>query len=438
MELPYCNWEDEDWDTLIYAIKQNNCILMLGPDTAVEMVDGQPQLLTESLANQLAERLEPGTRKPLNPSDLAQVSQYYAIEKGRQSLEAKAASFYKEKQGLCSDLHRNLAALPFYFTISTTPDFMLINALKENNKEPVMNWYNFNGENPGMVQMGTIEKPLVFYLYGAVDEPESLMLTENDLLDFLVVLSSGKRPLPDNIRSELQDENKSFLFLGFGFRHWYLRILLHALQGGRKKSSRSFALEKFPPENTVELQHTVFFFKKCDYKIHIFKEDFNVFAAKLQERFGQRSPTVISRFEAAKVPEVFICHASEDKDHAAALYKKLEQAGIRPWLDKENLRGGDRWDNIINNTIEEIDYFVVLQSKNLQEKRIGYVNKEIRLALEREKKFRDLNFIIPVKIDESELLKKLDPFYTIDLTDTNNLKKLIDTIQRDFEKRKKR
>ena len=50
-------------------------------------------------------------------------------------------------------MHRDLAALPFYFTITTTPDSMLINALvenKENKKEPVSNWYNFNGENPGI------------------------------------------------------------------------------------------------------------------------------------------------------------------------------------------------------------------------------------------------------------------------------------------------
>jgi hypothetical protein len=439
MELPYCKWEDEDWDTLIYAINQNNCILMLGPDTAVEMVEGQPQLLTESLANQLAERLEPGTRKPLNPSDLAQVSQYYAIEKGRQSLEARAASFYKEKQGLCTDLHRNLAALPFYFTISTTPDFMLINALEENNKEPVINWYNFNGENPGMVQMGTVEKPLVFYLYGMVDEPGSLMLTENDLLDFLVVLSSGKRPLPDNIRSELQDENKSFLFLGFGFRHWYLRILLHVLQGGRKKSSRSFALEKFPPENIAELQRTAFFFKKNDYRIHILKIDFNGFAAQLRERFGQCLPTVISRFEAAKVPEVFICHASEDKDHAASLYKALEQAGIRPWLDKENLRGGDEWDRKIRDTIKKIDYFVVLQSQALANKTIGYVNREINIALDHQEEFQrgTTRFVIPVQIEPCPLREDLKHLQTIYLTDEANIKTLIDTIQRDFEKRKK-
>lgn len=434
------NWKKKDWDTLIYAINQNNCILMLGPDTAVETVDGQPRLLTESLTNQLVEELEPDTPKTFNPSDLAQVSQYYEEEIGRNSLETIAASFYKEKQGLCSDLHRNLAALPFYFTITTTPDSMLIHALKENNKEPVINWYNFNGENLGMVQMGTVEKPLVFYLYGAMDEPESLMLTENNLLDFLVALSSGKRPLPGNIRSELRDEKKIFLFLGFGFRHWYLRILLHVLQGPQTKSSRSFALEKFLPENNAELQSTAFFFKKKDYKIHIFKEDFNGFARQLKDRFEPCSPAAISRMEAAKKPEVFICHASEDKDYAAALYKKLEQAGIRPWLDKENLQGGDEWDRKIRDTIKQIDYFVVLQSQALANKTIGYVSREINIALDRQEEFQrgTTRFVIPVKIEPCPLRDDLKHLQTIDLIDEANVKTLIDTIQRDFEKRKKR
>ena len=440
MGMPYCDWEDENWEALIYAIKKNKCILMLGPDTAIEKVGGQPRLLTESLANQLAEKLKSETRKRINSNDLAQVSQYYAIEKGHNTLKVRAESFYKEKQDLCSDLHRDLAALPFYFTITTTPDAMLVNALEKNKKEPVINWYNFNGENPGMVQMGTVEKPLVFYLYGSVSEPESLMLTENDLLDFLVALSSEKWPLPNNIRSELKNGDKSFLFMGFGFKHWYLRILLHVLQGGNKKNSRSFALEKFPPDNTADLQRTVFFFKKSDYKIHIFKEDFNDFAAQLRERFGQCSPTVISRFEAANEPEVFICHASEDKDYAAALYEKLKHAGIRPWLDRENLRGGDEWDRKIRDTIKKVDYFAVLQTKELANKTIGYVNREINIALDRREEFQrgTTRFVIPVKIEPCPLREDLKRLQTIDLIDKANIKTLIDTIQRDFEKRKKR
>lgn len=432
LEMLNFDREEENWETLIYAIQQKNCILMLGPDAAVEEKDGQLHPLTEILANQLAERIEPEIKKKINPSDLAQVSQYYCMEKGRHSLEARVSSFYKTRQSLTGNLHRNLAALPFYFTITTTPDNMFGEALGKEEKVPVTERYHFNGDNPDMLEMGTVEKPLLFYLYGTVEEPGSLLLTETDLLDFLVALISRKRPLPDNMLSELHNENKSFLFLGFGFRHWYLRILLHVLQG-RNKGSHSFAMEQFIPENIAELQRTIFFFKKSDYKIEIFKKELNQFAEQLREKYEQSSPDFTRRVRDENAPEVFICHASEDKDHAASLYKTFEEAGIRPWLDKEKLRGGDDWNRCIEKTIKQIDYFVVLQSRALANKRIGYVNREINSAMDRKKEFRKgSRFIIPVKIEKCPLLEDVTDLQTVDLTDINNIKELTSTIKRDF------
>jgi hypothetical protein len=437
------NLEEEEWDTLIYSIRQGNCILMLGPDAAVEEVDGQTHLLTEILANQLAEKIDEETRGKINPSDLAQVSQYYSIERGRNSLEARASSFFYEREGMSTNLHRNLAALPFYFTITTTPDSMFLEALKKEGKEPMVERYHFNGDNPDIVGKGTREKPLLFYLYGTVSEPGSLLLTENDLLDFLVALISEKRPLPDNIRSELQDEHKSFLFLGFGLRHWYLRLLLHVLQG-RNKGSHSFAMEQFMPENAEELQRTIYFYKKSNYKINIFKGELNHFAGKLREKYLKQvskngtNGNGTKRVLDSGAPQVFICHASEDKDYAASLYKTLADAGIKPWLDKQNLRGGDDWNRQIEKTIQEIDYFVLLQSRALADKQIGYVNREINSALDRKKEFRrGSRFIIPVKIEECPLLEDVHDLQTIDLTDGGNVRELASTIKRDFARRRR-
>jgi hypothetical protein len=437
------DWDEENWDTLIYSIRQGNCILMLGPDAAVEEVDGQPHLLTEILANQLAEKIDTETREKINPSDLAQVSQYYSIERGRNSLEAKASSFFCERKGMNTNLHRNLAALPFYFTITTTPDNMLMEALEKEGKEPMIERYHFNGDNPDIVNMGSEEKPLLFYLYGTATDPGSLLLTENDLLDFLVVLISEKRPLPDNILSELHDEHKSFLFLGFGFRHWYLRLLLHVLQG-RNKGSHSFAMEQFMPENSDELQRTIYFYKKSNYKINIFKGELNHFAGQLREKYLKHVSKNSTNNNGTKhvldrnAPEVFICHASEDKDYASSLYKTLAETGIRPWLDKQNLRGGDDWNRQIEKTIQKIDYFVVLQSKALADKHIGYVNREINSALDRKKEFRKgSRFIIPVKIEECPLLEDMHDLQTIDLTNRGNIRELTSTIKRDFAQRRR-
>jgi hypothetical protein len=109
-------------------------------------------------------------------------------------------------------------------------------------------------------------------------------------------------------------------------------------------------------------------------------------------------------------------------------------------LDKENLRGGDEWDRKIRDTIKQIDYFVVLQSQALVNKTIGYVNREINIALDRQEEFQrgTTRFVIPVKIESCPLRQDLKHLQTIDLTDETNIKMLIDTIQRDFEKRKKR
>ena len=435
MQKTYCDWEDENWDTLIYSLHQNNCILMLGPDAATEEVNGRHRPLTEILANELAEKIDPGIKKELNPSDLAQVAQQYCMEKGRLDLEARVSAFFNARLNLTSDFHKNLAALPFYFIVTTTPDNMFPEALKKGGKEPAVEGYNFKGGTSGYIEMGTIENPLLFYLYGTVTEPASLLLTENDLLDFLVSLISKNPPLQDNIRSELQDESKSFLFLGFGFRHWYLRILLHVLQG-RRKGSRSFAMEQFTPESAVDLEQNAFFFKKNDYKIYIFKQELNRFAEQFRERFEQSSYTGFSRRNEVNAPKVFICHANEDKNYAAGLYNKLEKAGLRPWLDKEKLRGGDHWDKHIRRTIKQVDYFIVLQSKALAKKQIGYVNREINIALDRQEEFRRSTlFIIPVNIEECQRMEELEHLQTIDLTEEANMSKLITTIKRDFERR---
>jgi hypothetical protein len=34
------------------------------------------------------------------------------------------------------------------------------------------------------------------------------------------------------VTSRFSDRDTSFLFIGFGFRHWYMRILLHVLKAG--------------------------------------------------------------------------------------------------------------------------------------------------------------------------------------------------------------
>ena len=138
-----------------------------------------------------------------------------------------------------------------------------------------------------------------------------------------------------------------------------------------------------------------------------------------------------------KRPRVFLCHASENNAFASALYGQLKAAGLDPWLDKDNLRGGDLWDDMIQKVIKnEIDYFLVLQSKNLKNKVEGYVHKEIHDARERQKRFRPgIRFIIPLIIDGSGGLEELEDLHNIPIDSENKIEELIRVIESDYKKR---
>jgi hypothetical protein len=432
-------WDNDEWDILVRTVSRGNCILMLGPDASLEEINGTSRPLTEILASELAEKLETGDKSgKIDPSNLTQTAHYYCMEAGRNGLEAKVEAFCEKRADVTDDFHRDLAALPFYFTVTACPDRMFYNALREAGKKPVVTGYNFRGVNPAMVMMGTVEEPLLFNLYGTLRDSYSLVLTESDLLDFLVAVVSGNPPLPKNIVSELHAGNKSFLFLGFGFKHWYLRVLLHVLQGD-KKEAHSIALEQFP-QNVEEFEKTILFYEEQDCKINIYSRDMKAFVKELRERYEKMPGTAAEPAAKPKpegAPTVFICHASENKESARFLHEKLETAGIDCWLDKEDLRGGDDWDQVIKKAIEkEIDYVVILQSNDLAKKYDGYVNKEINMALDRQDEFkRGIRFVIPITIEECPLREELEHLHTVDLSG-GSVDELVKAIRRDQLKRK--
>ena len=56
-------------------------------------------------------------------------------------------------------------------------------------------------------------------------------------------------------------------------------------------------------------------------------------------------------------PTAFIGYAHEDLEAATRLYHDLKRAGIEPWLDKERLTGGQRWEAAIREAIGSSSFF---------------------------------------------------------------------------------
>lgn len=112
---------------------------------------------------------------------------------------------------------------------------------------------------------------------------------------------------------------------------------------------------------------------------------------------------------------VFLCHASQDKPVVRELYQRLlAEDWIEPWLDKENLLPGQDWDMEIEKAVEATDVVIVFLSKKSITKE-GYIQKEIAKALdEANKKPEGIIYIIPVRLEECEVPRRLSRWQWID------------------------
>src|SRR6516162_2844367 len=80
---------------------------------------------------------------------------------------------------------------------------------------------------------------------------------------------------------------------------------------------------------------------------------------------------------------VFLSYASEDAPAAQRIADGLRAAGIEVWFDREELRGGDAWDQKIRREIHECALFIPVVSANTTSRREGYFRFEWDLADQR-------------------------------------------------------
>ncbi|MDO8545193.1 MAG: TIR domain-containing protein [Opitutaceae bacterium] len=100
---------------------------------------------------------------------------------------------------------------------------------------------------------------------------------------------------------------------------------------------------------------------------------------------------------------VFLSYAREDTDAARRIAAALRAHGIEVWLDQDELRGGDAWDQKIRRQIKECALFVPLISANTHGRHEGYFRLEWKLAAERTHLMREgTPFLLPVLIDDTE------------------------------------
>jgi hypothetical protein len=145
--------------------------------------------------------------------------------------------------------HLILSSFPLSLYITTNCDNLMSSALRWTGKQPHVEHCRWREdlmpEGYGGLR-GTSEKPLVFHMYGNDADPNSIVLTEDDHLDFLrAIIDQPDRiqPLKERLTEDM------LLFLGYDVRRLDCRVLLRGIIAHLKPPRRSrIAVLQIDPE----------------------------------------------------------------------------------------------------------------------------------------------------------------------------------------------
>lgn len=221
-------------------VKKGQCILFLGagvhhppPDgSPYEYPAGQRPPLGRAFSEMLAQKCDFAARFPRDsPGNLQRVSLYYESRFNRNALvrEVREAVFTGRRP---SPVLRALAQLNFPLVITTNYDQLFEIALGEAGKTPLVSVYNKAGDEPTRVYPGTpnAQEPFVLKVHGDVQSPESIVITDEDYIQFVLRMSDKEpyNPVPMTFRYHFTVWPT--LFVGYSLLDYNLRLLFKTLR----------------------------------------------------------------------------------------------------------------------------------------------------------------------------------------------------------------
>jgi hypothetical protein len=126
---------------------------------------------------------------------------------------------------------------------------------------------------------------------------------------------------------------------------------------------------------------------------------------------------------------IFFSYASEDRARVAGIHAQIDELGFNTWIDTINLVAGQDWDYEITTAIEQAAIGLVFLSNRSVEK-TGYVNKEIKRILDKMDLMPEGKvFIIPIRLDDCAILRRLSKWQVLSATDVDFEKRLISALR---------
>lgn len=222
------------------AVRVGKCILFLGAaahapppkESGFVYPETQRPPLGSALSELLATRCGLAERfSNEDPRNLQRVSLFFEIAQSRRQLvQALREAVHVGKKP--SPVLRALAELDFARVITTNYDQLFESALRAAGKDPRVSVYTPRLESTRDFPNPTAQSPIVFKIHGDIDHEESIVVTDQDYIKFLLRMSSKEPydPIPLKLKADLTEWTT--VFIGYRLLDYNLRLLFEALRWG--------------------------------------------------------------------------------------------------------------------------------------------------------------------------------------------------------------
>jgi hypothetical protein len=220
------------------AVRNQRCILFLGAGVHAPPPSGSafrypPEHrppVGAALSRQLAAECDFAGRFPgEDAGNLQRVALAYEIDSSRGRLvDAIAGAVDVGREP--SPMLRALARLDFPLVITTNYDGLFERALRDAGKQPRVSVYEPEPEPTTDFDNESAQSPVVYKLHGDIAQRESLVVTDEDYIQFVLRMSDKEPydPVPLSLKHFLK--RWTTLFIGYSLLDYNLRLLFKTLR----------------------------------------------------------------------------------------------------------------------------------------------------------------------------------------------------------------
>ncbi len=255
-----------DWDFLLAQIRDEKCLLIVGHEI---FSDAQGETVQSRLIKYLDLSTNPHIKRYYSGED------FYLFDhkSHRTQFCHQIKKFYRgERPG---ELPSLLADIPFHVFLTVTPDLMLPEVFQAKNY-PFQHGFYKKNTDPQAIRPPSAKNPLIYNLFGCVENEESLVLSHDDLYDYFKSIFA-RRSMPTELKDELR-EIRNLLFVGVPFDKWYLQILLRELE----IHNQNYAFTRFATNQSVSSELSTFCFEQ--FQIQFVDKNVEDFIRELHRR----------------------------------------------------------------------------------------------------------------------------------------------------------